>query len=84
METIQEKFSAADGFVWSGDWYAMSETNAQALARRNARAVELKRAGYRVRKSTSAGQLLSFGGIGSGRPHIEVVVNVYRIDAVRS
>jgi hypothetical protein len=82
QRTLCETFSAADTFAWSGDWYVMPGNDKDALVRRNARAAELKRAGLKVKCGTHGVQLLSRGGIGSGHPHIEVLVKVYELVAV--
>ena len=79
---MEERFSAADTFRFVGDWYEMPGTDKDALQRRNARARELKAEGHTVRKGSHGVQLRSFGGIGSGRPHIEVLVRTYTLRVV--
>jgi len=83
--SIQTIFNPVDfGFEWTTDgWYTFDATTAQKAARR-ARDVEAKRLraeGRTVYPFSLAGQLISRGGIGSGRPHIEVVVNCYGLNA---
>ena len=70
------------GFRWTSDWYEYDGKIAEnkALKARNAFAKELKTEGRRVRKHSMGRQLISRGGIGSGRPHIELVVPVYAVD----
>lgn len=84
---LQETFNPVDyGFQWTDDgWYkwARQPAHKAALQDRNARARELKRAGWTVRKSTLSSQLIRRGGIGSGKPDIEMVASVYMIDAIR-
>ena len=68
------------GFTFTDDgWYTFDRKTATkaALQARNAEAKKLTQAGRIVRKWSSANQLISKGGIGSGRPHIEEVVTVY-------
>lgn len=87
----QKTFSPLDyGFRWtdadSGDlskiWYEYDGKAAEraALQARNAFAKKMKADGFKVRKSSLGKQLMSRGGIGSGRPHIELVVPVYMVD----
>jgi hypothetical protein len=87
----QKTFSPLDnGFRWtgldSGDlskiWYEYDGKPAEkaALQARNAFAKKLEKEGFRVRKISLGKQLVSRGGIGSGRPHIELVVPVYMVD----
>ena len=76
-------------FKWvrqpDGWWYEWDRLLAhrQALAARNRAAKQLKAQGYRVVKSTLTNQLISRGGIGTDRPHIDHWVNVYILDATR-
>jgi len=75
-----EEFYATDHyFSWRDDgWYTWDDKKAMATARkaRDARARELAKAGYKTRRSTTKG-LMSFGGIGSGRAHIELWTPIY-------
>ena len=67
-------------FKWTDDgWYNWDYDKAHklALAARNKRAGELRKEGYKVGVSTLKKQRISQGGIGSGKPHIDLVVNVY-------
>lgn len=88
---MQKTFSPLDyGFRWtdieSNDlskiWYEYDGKTAEkaALQARNEFAKKMQKEGYRVRKSSLGKQLVSRGGIGSGRPHIELVVPVYMVD----
>ena len=73
-------------FFWTNDgWYTFDSRAGRkaAIAERRRRALELKAQGYKVRLSTLSDQLISKGGIGSGRPHIELVVNCYMLNAYR-
>jgi hypothetical protein len=67
------------GFEWDGDWYKFDGPTANEAAKkaRDAFAKKCKDQGIKVKKSTDRNQLMSKGGIGSGRPHIEVVVTVF-------
>ena len=72
------------GFSFTDDgWYSWDRKAAHkaALAARNAEARRLKKMGKRVQTFSSANQLISRGGIGSGHPHIEEVVTVYGFNA---
>ncbi len=82
---MQMMFNPIDyGFAWTDDnWYTFDRKAAQkaALKARNAEAKRLEAQGKRVSKFTLPSQLISRGGIGSGKPHIEEVVNVYGLNA---
>jgi len=77
---MQEFFSPQ--IEWTSDgWYKMADdAEKQAMQRRNARAKELKAQGFEVSKGSHSNQLLSFGGIGSGHPHIEILCNCYNLN----
>ncbi len=81
-----EHFSPLDyGFSWTDDgWYNFDGKLAAkaALKARNTRAKDLAAKGHTVRKGSLGKQLVSRGGIGSGRPHIELVVPVYSLTIV--
>lgn len=80
---IQRLFSGDDyGFRWVGDWYEY-DSNGGALARkaRDQEAKRLKSEGWTVKKFSLGQQLVSKGGIGSGRPHIELFVPCYGLNA---
>ena len=80
----QETFNPVDFcFTWTADgWYTWSYENGHAEAKRerDLRYKELKARGLNPRRRSQAGCLISRGGIGSGRPHVEFVVTVYRLD----
>lgn len=71
------------GFRWTDDgWYEFDELDAKNRAWK-ARAEfvkELRKDGFTTILKSSTKQLISRGGIGSGRPHIELLVRVYCID----
>jgi len=80
---MQELFNPIEtGFRWTETWYEYDGKEAEkaALKARNDRAKELKAKGYKVSKFSLGKQLISRGGIGSGRPHIELVVPVYGLN----
>ena len=85
--TTQQVFSPIKfGFEFTADgWYAFDRKDATAKARkaRDDAARELKSEGYEVRKFSLPNQLVSMGGIGSGRPHIEEIVTCYGLNATR-
>lgn len=73
-------FSPTDyGFRWTEDWYEYDGKPAEQAARRarDQEAKEMKKAGHGIKKYSLGKQLVSKGGIGSGRPHIELSVPVY-------
>ena len=79
----QQSFNPIDyTFEWTDDWYKFDyeESHKMALKARNAKARELRKQGHTVRCFTLKHQRVSRGGIGSGRPHIEQVVNVYMLN----
>ena len=69
-------------FRWTEDWYTYDGKTADAAARRSrdAFAKELKARGDRPRKFSLGDQLISRGGIGSGRPHIELWTKCYGVN----
>lgn len=72
------------GFSWTADgWYAWDRKagHSAALKARNTEVKRLRATGFRCFKSSSAGQLITRGGIGSGHPQIEAVVTVYHFNA---
>jgi hypothetical protein len=78
---MQMSFNPIDyGFEWTADgWYKWDSkaAHAAALRERNAEAKRYAAQGRTIRKWSNRNQLISRGGIGSGRPHIEEVVTVY-------
>ena len=77
---MQQHFNPVDyGFQWTDDWYEWDRDAGHAAARaaRAARAKELKARGIRPRLTSIPNQLVSRGGIGSGRPHVEFVATCY-------
>ncbi len=71
-------------FAWTEDgWYSWDGKAAHkaALAARNAEARKLRKEGRQVFTFSLPDQLISRGGIGSGRPHIEHFVTVYGLNA---
>jgi len=80
----QQTFNPVDfTWTWTATWYNWNRAQAhkQALAARNAEAKKQREQGKRVRCQTLKGQRITRGGIGSGHPHIEQVVNVYMLTA---
>ena len=85
VERRQYTFNSVDyGFEWTTDWYTWDMVAGQkaALKERNAKARELRKAGWTVWVSTSD-SLFSQGGIGSGHPHIELWGKTYRVNAAQ-
>lgn len=82
----QQTFNPADyHFTWTDDgWYTWDRTaaHAEALKARNTEAKALKASGRQVRKSSMPGQLITQGGIGTGRPEISMFVTVYMLQVV--
>jgi hypothetical protein len=70
------------GFKWTADWYEFDRTKAMRAARnaRDAVARKMRKQGREVRCFTIRDQLRTKGGIGTGHPQIEEVVNVYGIN----
>ena len=67
------------GFEWTADWYVWNAVSGHLEARRarDDAARRLRRVGHRVRSFRLANQVISRGGAGSGRPHVDFVVTVY-------
>jgi hypothetical protein len=70
------------GFRWVGDWYEYDGKIAEktALRARNELFSQLKAQGRAPRKFRLPMQLRSMGGIGSGRPHIELHTKAYGVE----
>ena len=84
---IQKYFNPIDYFFsWTKDgWYTWEASLArkEAMKKRNEYAKELKSQGYKVVKSSLRDQLITRGGIGSGNPQVEFVVNCYGLYALK-
>ena len=72
-------------FEWDGDWYKWDAKAGRkaALKARNDEAKRLEQEGYRVSKFSLPGQLSRRGGVGSGHPDVEFVVNCYGLNAYK-
>lgn len=85
-ESMQEIFDGVKyGFRWIGDWYEYDGRPAErrAMSARNSRAKELRKQGFTVTMFSMGSQLRSLGGIGSGRPHIEIWTKAYGLNATK-
>ena len=77
-------------FEWTGDdefgWYKWDYEKAhkQAKAARLAERKRLKKEGWTVKFGTHPNSRMKLGGIGSGRPEIDLVVTVYYLTATKS
>ena len=77
---MQKTFNPVNyNWKWTEDWYEWDSKAAHkaALKARNAEAKQLRAEGKVVKCFSNPNQLISRGGIGSGNPHIEVIVNCY-------
>ena len=85
--SIQRVFNPIHyGFEFTADgWYRFDRKAATLAARRerDAAAKAMKADGFTVRKWTEPNQLITRGGIGSGHPQIEEIVNVYGFNATK-
>jgi hypothetical protein len=72
------------GFRWTNDWYEYDGKPAEdaAKAARDDYAKQLRKEGKTVKKRTTGKNLRSMGGIGSGNPHIELVVPMFHVIVV--
>ena len=80
---MQKTFNPIDfGFAWTTDWYEWDRKAAHsaAMKARNTEAKRLRDLGKLVVKFTMRDQLISRGGIGSGKPHVQEVVTIYGIN----
>jgi hypothetical protein len=67
-------------FEWTDDgWYEWDRRAAHtmALKDRNKKVRELRGKGHKVSVFSLSGQLITKGGIGTGKPQVEFVVNCY-------
>ncbi len=85
---MQKLYSIHEHFKWVPEpdgtyWYTIDVPAAEkaALQKRNAEAKTLAKQGYRVRKFSLGIQRLSFGGIGTNKPHIELMAKCYALEA---
>ena len=72
-------------FKWTDDnWYEWDYKSAhrQALNARNKKAKALENQGYKVSRWYSPCQRVKQGGLGTGKPEIELIVNVYHVDII--
>jgi hypothetical protein len=85
--SIQKIYNPTDyTFNWTEDgWYTFDckAGQKQAMKARNEEAKKLVKDGWKVTKFSLPDQLLSFGGIGSGKNHIEVICNCYGLNAYK-
>ena len=80
-----ESFNPADyHFTWTADWYTWDRDAAHkdAKAERDQAAKVARSKGLIVKKSSMPGQLITRGGIGSGKPEIGMYVTVYTLTAI--
>ena len=86
MSHRQQTFNPADyHFEWTADgWYTWDRDAAHknAMGARNVEAQRLKSLGHKVKKTSMPGNLITRGGIGSGRPEISMFVTVYMVEVV--
>lgn len=86
MSRTQKTFNPANfNFAWTDDgWYEWDHKAAHsaALKARNAEAKALQAQGRRVIKSSLPGQMITRGGIGSGKPEISMFVTVFMVEVV--
>ena len=84
MSTSQKTFCPANfTFQWTDDnWYTWDSILATKMARqaRDAAAKQALAEGRSVKKFSLPHQLITRGGIGSGRPQIEVVATVFGLN----
>jgi hypothetical protein len=92
MSVHTESFNPADyAFKWTEDrvqpgcslgWYEWSYDIAHRIAKeeRDSQYKLYKSKGLKVRRWVLKNQTIRRGGIGSGHPDIELVVNVYKLD----
>lgn len=80
---MQRSYNPVDyTFEWADDWYKWDykEAHKQARKARNEAAKDLRSQGHMVRVFTLKDQRVTKGGIGSGRSHIDLIVNVYYLE----
>jgi hypothetical protein len=72
------------GFRWTDDWYEYDGKIAEdkAKAARDDYAKQQRRLSRTVKKRSSRTNLRSMGGIGSGHPHIELVVPMFHVTVI--
>jgi len=87
MRKEQESFNPVDfGMNWIDDgteygWYEFDSIAAHKAAKeaRDVRAAYLRATCHEVRRSVMKKQRITRGGIGSGHPEVDFVVDVYRL-----
>ena len=78
---IQQIFTQRVEYDATLDYFSVVESAIDCRKRRDAWAKEMKAKGYKVRKSSHGLQLMSYGGIGSGKAHCEHWVKAYGAEA---
>lgn len=78
---IQQHFTQKVEYDAKADYFSVVESEIDCRKRRDAWAKEMKAKGYKVRRSSNGLQLMSYGGIGSGKAHCEHWVKSYTADA---
>lgn len=79
----QKSFNPVDHtFEWVDGWYKWDykEAHKQARKARREAVKDLRSQGHNVRVFTLKDQRITRGGVGSGQPHIDLVVNVYYLE----
>jgi len=68
-------------FTWTEDWFEWDFVRAEQKARQDANELyfRLRRERKNPRKRTLKNQLITRGGIGSGHPQIEQIVDVFYV-----
>ena len=75
---MTQEFFDSHKFEWTDDnWYRLIPMDA--IKERARRIKQLRKQGYKPQRSSLGLQLLSKGGIGSGKPHIEYWTRTYMI-----
>lgn len=79
----QRTFTQQVKYNESRDYWDVVETETECRKRRDEYAKQMKASGYGVKKYSNGLQLMSFGGIGSGKAHFTLWVKSYGCNVYR-
>ena len=74
---FQRTFSQNVEYDKDKDYWQVIETEVECRQRRDAYVKKVKKEGHKATKFSMGWQLMSYGGIGSGKSHFELWVKAY-------
>ncbi len=74
---FQQHFTQTIQYDATKDWWDVVETEMECRQRRDAYVKKVKAEGHKATKFSLGMQLMSYGGIGTGRSHCQIWVKSY-------